>query len=92
MISFCEKVLHYTEGLDQAFFVGNGLVYDATLRNVELIGEAATHIPTSIRNAHPEISWRAIIGAGNRIIHTYIGIDDDIIWDIVREDVPRLLP
>lgn len=47
MIKFAGKVLEYTRGLDQAGFVDNGLTYDATLRNLELIGEAATHIAKS---------------------------------------------
>ena len=61
MIDFAGKVLAYTDGLDQAGFVASGLTYDATLRNLELIGEAATHIPDKVRAAHPEIPWRMII-------------------------------
>lgn len=49
MIEFAEKVLTYTKGLDQAEFVENELTYDATLRNLELIGEAATHIPDAVK-------------------------------------------
>lgn len=52
MISFAEKVLVYTEGLDQTAFVASGLNYDATVRNLELIGEAATHIPVEIQEKH----------------------------------------
>ena len=55
MIEFAGKVLTYTKGIDQNGFVENGLTYDATLRNLELIGEAATHIPDEIRSARPEI-------------------------------------
>ena len=55
MIDFAEKVLAYTQGLDQAGFEVSGMTYDATLRNLELIGEAATHIPDGVRAAHPEI-------------------------------------
>ena len=58
MIEFAEKVMTYTEGLDQESFVASGLNYDSTVRNLELIGEAATHIPESIRKAHPHIPWR----------------------------------
>lgn len=61
MIEFAEKVLAYTDGLDQAGFVKSGITYDATLRNLELIGEAATHIPDDVRAAHPEIPWRMIV-------------------------------
>ena len=51
-VLFAEKVIVYTEGLDQAGFEASGMTYDATLRNLELIGEAATHIPDEVRTAH----------------------------------------
>lgn len=92
MIDFVGKVLTYTEGLDQASFVASGLTYDATLRNLELIGEAATHIPGAVRDAHPEIPWRMIIATRNRLIHGYLGIDNDTLWSIIRDDIPELLP
>ena len=92
MIGFCERVRDYTAGLDQAAFVASPMPYDATLRNLELIGEAATRIPESVRDAHPEIPWRTIIGTRNRLIHGYLGINNDIVWDIVSNDVPALLP
>ena len=92
MIEFGEKVLSYTDGLDQEAFTAETLVYDAALRNMELIGEAATHIPAEVREAHPEIQWRRVIATRNRLAHGYSGIDDDIIWDIIQTDVPKLLP
>ena len=91
MIAFAGKVIAYTAGLDQAGFVTNELIYDATLRNLELIGEAATHDPDKFRNAHPEIPWRMIIATRNRLVHGYLGMDDDTLWSIVRDDVPSLL-
>ncbi|HDR16654.1 MAG TPA: DUF86 domain-containing protein, partial [Desulfobacteraceae bacterium] len=91
MIDFSEKVLAYTDGLDQPGFVASGLTYDATLRNLELIGEAATHIPDEILAAHSEIPWRMIIATRNRLIHGYLGIDDDTLWSIIQDDVPGLL-
>ncbi len=92
MIDFAEKVMVYTEGLDQAGFEASGMTYDATLRNLELIGEAATHIPDEVRAAHPEIPWRMIIATRNQLIHGYLGIDNDTLWSIIQDDVPELLP
>jgi uncharacterized protein with HEPN domain len=67
MLAFAHKVMVYTEGLDQAGFVASGLNYDATVRNLELIGESATHIPDSVRAANPQIPWRLIIATRNRL-------------------------
>lgn len=91
MVAFGEKVLAYTAGLDQQGFTANTLVYDATLRNLELIGEAATHVPDSVRQAHPEVPWRMVIATRSRLIHAYLGIDNDTLWSIVVTDVPALL-
>lgn len=92
MIAFAEKVIAYTESLDQARFVASGLNYDATLRNLELIGEAATRIPDQVRALHPEIPWRMIVATRNRLIHGYLGIDNDTLWSLINTDVPDLLP
>ena len=92
MIGFAEKVIAYTQGLEQDRFVSSGLNYDATLRNLELIGEAATHIPDDVRQANSQIPWRLIIATRNRLIHGYLGIDNDTLWSIIRGDVPALLP
>ncbi len=91
MIEFAQKVLTYSEGLEQDDFVENELVYDAILRNLELIGEAATHIPDAVRSVYAHIPWRMLIATRNRLIHGYLGLDDDTLWSIVRDDVPELL-
>ena len=90
MIQFANNVMTYTDGLDQASFVSTPLNYDATLRNLELIGEAATHIPDSIRENNSGIPWRMIIATRNRLIHAYLGIDNDTLWSIIVDDVPEL--
>ena len=92
MIEFGEKIRTYTSEMDQATFVADALTYDATLRNLELIGEAATCIPSAIRDEHPEIPWRAIIGARNRLAHAYLSMDDDLIWTMIQDAIPKLLP
>ncbi|HHL45439.1 MAG TPA: DUF86 domain-containing protein [Gammaproteobacteria bacterium] len=91
MIGFAEKVLAYTQGMDQHSFCDSGITYDAVMRNLELIGEAAGHIPETVRDQHPEIPWRIMVATRNRLIHAYLGIDDDIIWSIIQDDIPDLL-
>lgn len=91
MISFAKKVIAYAAGLDQGRFVATGLVYDTTVRNLELIGEAASHVPDAVRAAHPKVPWRLVIATRNRLIHGYLGIDNDTLWSIVVSDVPALL-
>jgi uncharacterized protein with HEPN domain len=91
MINFAEKVVAYTDGLDQRNFVATGLNYDATVRNLELIGEAATNIPDEFRQQFSQIPWRMVVATRNKLIHGYLGIDNDTLWSIIKMDVPALL-
>lgn len=92
MIEFGQKILIYTEGLDQNGFIADGRTYDATLRNLELLGEAASRIPEEICAEYPNIQWRSIVGTRNRVAHGYLGLDNDTLWDIIQNDIPGLLP
>lgn len=91
MIGFAEKVTLYSDGMDQEKFVASGLNYDATVHNLILLGEAATHIPEYVRVFADEINWKQIIGTRNRLIHGYVGINNDIVWDIIQNEVPVLI-
>jgi len=91
MIDYAQKVLLYCDGLDQRTFETTGLNYDAAVRNLELIGEAATHIPAEIRETYTSIPWRQIIATRNQLIHGYLGIDNDTLWSIIQDDIPSLL-
>ena len=90
MVACCDKVLAYTQGIDRAGFAADAMRYDATLRNLELIGEAATRVPLEVRAAAADVPWRMVIALRNRLIHGYLGIDDDTVWSIVRDDVAPL--
>jgi uncharacterized protein with HEPN domain len=82
--------LSSTAGVSRADFEGDRMRCDATLRNIELIGEASTHVPAAIKESAPDVPWRAIVGTRNRLAHGYLGIDYDTVWDIVTTDLPRL--
>ena len=92
MIEFSQKVLSYTDGLTEEGFLANGLVYDATLRNIQLIGQAAMYVPTDVRDRFPGIPWRAIIGVRNRLAHSYPDLSDSILWSIIEDAIPDMLP
>ncbi len=90
MIGFAEDIIAYTDGFTQTRFIKSSLNYDATVRNLELTGEAATHIPDIIRENNPQVPWRQIIATRNRLIHGYLGIDNDTLWSIIQTDIPSL--
>ena len=92
MIEFGQKVLSYTDGLNEESFKANGLIYDATLRNVQLIGQAAMCVPAKLRDSYPDIPWRAIIGVRNRLAHSYPDLSDSILWSIIEDAIPEMLP
>jgi uncharacterized protein with HEPN domain len=59
---------------------------------VQVIGEAARKVSAKFQRAHPEIPWRKIIGMRHRIVHDYMRVDEDILWQVVTQDLPELLP
>jgi uncharacterized protein with HEPN domain len=62
----------------------------AICRSLEIIGEAASKVHPDVKIAYPIIEWRELTDLRNKIIHHYFGIDYDIIWDILRTDIPML--
>ena len=89
MLEACEKVMR-SEGLDFHAFVRNELVYDAVLRNLEVLGEAAKKVPDSVRARHPTVERRAIAGLRDVLAHAYFALDEATLWDIVAQKVPAL--
>ena len=92
MLEFGEKVLSFTNGLDEQTFTADVRTYDAKLRNIELMGEAATHVSARVRELHSDIPWRAIIGTRNRLAHGYLHVSNSVVWSIVQDAIPYLLP
>ena len=68
----------------------NRLIVDATIRRLEIIGEAVKNIPNALRVRYPEIPWKNIAGFRDVIIHGYFGIDLDLVWKIIKEDLIKL--
>jgi uncharacterized protein with HEPN domain len=78
-------------GRPREVFEGDEQAFDAVLKNLEIIGEAAKRLPVSFKDGHPEIQWREIAGLRDIIVHEYFGLDLDIVWDVVSSRVPDLL-
>ena len=65
------------------------MVVDATIRNFEIIGEAAKNVPDEVQNEYPEIPWKKMYGLRNLISHEYFGIDYEMIWEIAKNNLPQ---
>jgi uncharacterized protein with HEPN domain len=85
-----EKILEYTKDYDYRKFSGDTLRVDAVVRNLEVIGEAAKHIPKKVKEQYPDVDWRAMAGMRDIITHEYFGVDLKIIWKTIRDQLPKL--
>jgi uncharacterized protein with HEPN domain len=87
----CAKVMLWTSGVTREQLIADEMRYDAVMRNLQIIGEAVKHLPADLRERHPTVPWRRIAGFRDVVTHTYFGIDDDIVWDVIRNKTPELL-
>ena len=71
-------------------FLKNKDIRDSNIRRIEVIGEAAKNISNALKERHKEIEWVKIIGTRDKIIHHYFGVNLDIIWEIIKKDIPKL--
>lgn len=88
--SAIRKILKYVRGLTFEDFVRDELTADAVVRNLEIIGEAANNLPKKFREKHKEIPWSHIVGMRHKVIHEYYGVDIEILWATVKEDLVEL--
>jgi uncharacterized protein with HEPN domain len=86
-----EKILKYTKDLSFEDFLTDDKTIDAVVRNFEIIGEASLRIDEDFRLENPQIEWKKLRGFRNRIVHDYFGIDYEIVWSILTEDLEELI-
>jgi len=82
-----EKIERYISGISYEEFILREQTVDAVERNIEKIGEAAA-IPDEVRDRHPEVPWKTIVGLRNKVIHHYFAVDHEVIWQIVTKNIP----
>ena len=80
----------YTKGISKQDFLESDQIQDAVMRRLEIIGEASKNIPPNFRTLHPDIPWREISGMRDVLIHEYFGVDLELTWTTVKENLPSL--
>ena len=86
-----DKIRRFTKGYSFEDFQGDEKTIDSVLRNLEIIGEAARHVPAEIRAQYPELPWAEMLTMRNIVIHEYHGVNLSIIWQTVKEDLTALV-
>jgi uncharacterized protein with HEPN domain len=80
------------EGVSYSQFESDFKINFAVVRALEIIGEAAKRLPEEVRQRYPDIPWKGMSGMRDRIIHGYDNVDLQIVWDVVKRDIPKLRP
>ena len=88
-----ERIQRYTANVTEETFISDELVQDAVVRNIEIIGEAAKNIQRvdpEFASQHEEIPWQVMYAMRNRLSHGYDTIDYEVVWNLIKEDLPNL--
>jgi uncharacterized protein with HEPN domain len=91
ILSHAREAVDLSKGKERADLDSDRLLNLALTRLIEIIGEAANRVPDSIQSKYPDLPWLQMIGARNRLIHGYDSVDFDILWTIVKYDLPFLI-
>ena len=84
------RIRKYTENKNYHDFLIDILTQDAVVRNFEVIGEAVKNLSTNLRETYTKIPWKKIAGIKDKLIHHYFGVNFEIYWTIIKEDLPNL--
>ena len=84
------EIQEHTAGMSREAYEHDSKTQRAVERNLQIIGDAVTKISRALKNSHPEIEWEEIYAARNIVVHHYFGVNNEIVWDILLEDIPRL--
>lgn len=80
----------YTQNMGYEDFLEDIRTQDAVIRNLEIIGEASKNITDEFKEKHPQILWKGLAGIRDKLIHHYFGVNLEIVWTIIDEDLPVL--
>jgi uncharacterized protein with HEPN domain len=85
-----EEIENYVSGVNFDAFLQNSMMRFASVKQIEIIGEAANNISEEVKNKFTEIQWRQITGLRHVLVHEYFGVDSKLIWQIIADDIPEL--
>ncbi len=91
ILKAARKILTHTAGMDADALTTDDWALDAVLHNLAVIGEAAARLPQSFTDGHSSVAWGEMRDLRNLVIHEYLGVDIDIIWNTIQEDLPELV-
>lgn len=92
MVGSATKIIGYVDGIGFQDFVRDEKTFDAVIRQLTILGEAASHVPEKIIDSAPEIPWFEIRGMRNIVVHEYFGINMKVVWVTAKKNIPELLP
>ena len=92
MLDAMEKAELLLEGVTYEQFEGDFRINFAVVRALEIVGEAAKRLPSDLRRQYPGVPWKVMAGMRDRIIHGYDVVDLQIVWDVVKRDIPQVKP
>jgi uncharacterized protein with HEPN domain len=84
------KINEFSNGLSLKDFKSNELVQDAIIRNIEIIGEASKKVSKDTKQTYYKVPWKEIAGMRDKLIHDYLGVDVEVVWKTIKEDIPTL--
>jgi uncharacterized protein with HEPN domain len=84
------EIESYTSDIDIKLFLENSMMRFACVKQIEIIGEAANYITPTTKELFTEMEWKQIIGMRHILVHEYFGIDFNLIWQVIINDLPQL--
>ena len=90
LLTALADIKEFTTGMTKRDFLKSKMAEHAVVRNIEVIGEASKHLTARFRDKHKDIPWKDMIKMRNKVTHFYFGINYNIVWKVVKRDVPAL--
>lgn len=90
ILESCKAVTEYVSGLSFEQFYAERKTYSAVIREFEIIGEAVGKLPDALKQRRPDVEWQDIKDFRNLLVHEYFGVDLEIVWKVIQEDLPAL--